>query len=98
MGMIRLSDLPISTIGDAAKKAVEMFDRSGAPGAKARLEYALASYILVTCIGTMPTCIREISDSSQSIEFVTSREAMIGQRSSMGAPVCRARIWMTARN
>ena len=75
LGIVRVEDMTVPAIRDAAAKAVRIYDDMGEAGAIARHEYALAQHMLANRVGAILSCIREVAAGVRTVEYDLSRES-----------------------
>lgn len=69
LGIVRIPDLELATIRDAAAKAIQIFDEQGLDGAIARYRYALENHMLVNRIGLILQTLKGIADGQFTVKF-----------------------------
>jgi len=62
LGIIRLPDLKMPTISEAAAEGVRIFDRAGEAGARTRCNYVLENHMLVHRVQSILATIRSVAD------------------------------------
>ncbi|WP_448563011.1 hypothetical protein [Trichothermofontia sp.] len=76
LGIIRIPNLEISTIREAAARAIQVFDEQGIDGAIARYRYVLENHMLVNRVDLILKTLKGIADRQFAVRF--DRDPQLG--------------------
>ena len=74
LGIVRVEDMTVPAVRDAAAKAVGAYDDMGEAGTTARHEFALTQHMLANRVGAMLSCIRDVAAGVRTVENDLSQE------------------------